>query len=164
MGYQYFPFSQSQGYDPQTCADACNAQTTYDSENLAADGSYMACVRAPSDLSYCRANGDRFFSMLMSYLRMAFPKGCIARCTMRRGMRRMGRTTDSTREMIGILFQDLIATRLCKLMGFLNLPSRAEMRTVFFRSTPCPLSRPTTIPRKEWGTPSLVRSDFLVSS
>lgn len=44
MGYQFFPFSQSQGYDPQTCADACNAQTTYDSQHPAADGSYMSCV------------------------------------------------------------------------------------------------------------------------
>lgn len=47
MGYQFFPFSQSQGYDPQTCADACNVQTAYDSRHPAADGSYMACV------SYC---------------------------------------------------------------------------------------------------------------
>ena len=45
LGYQYFPFSQSQGYDPQTCADACNVQTTYNSQHPAADGSYMACVR-----------------------------------------------------------------------------------------------------------------------
>ncbi|CAD6581526.1 MAG: hypothetical protein ASARMPRED_000637 [Alectoria sarmentosa] len=44
MGYQFFPFSQSQGYDPQTCADACNAQTTYDSQHPAADGSFMSCV------------------------------------------------------------------------------------------------------------------------
>lgn len=45
MGYQYFPFSQSQGYDPQTCADACDAQTTYDSQHPAADGNFMSCVR-----------------------------------------------------------------------------------------------------------------------
>ena len=44
MGYQYFPFSQSQGYDPQTCADACDAQTLYDSQHPAADGSFMPCV------------------------------------------------------------------------------------------------------------------------
>ncbi|KAL9134899.1 MAG: hypothetical protein Q9175_003921 [Cornicularia normoerica] len=44
MGYQYFPFSQSQGYEPQTCANACNVQTTYDSKNPAVDGSYMACI------------------------------------------------------------------------------------------------------------------------
>ncbi len=45
MGYQYFPFSQSQGYDAQTCADACDAQTAYDSRHPAADGSFMSCVR-----------------------------------------------------------------------------------------------------------------------
>ncbi|KAL9136180.1 MAG: hypothetical protein Q9175_002613 [Cornicularia normoerica] len=44
MGYQYFPFSQSQGYDPQTCADACDAQTTYDTQHPAADGSFKSCV------------------------------------------------------------------------------------------------------------------------
>ena len=44
MGYQYFPFSQSQGYDPQTCADACTAQTVYDSQHPANDGSFMSCV------------------------------------------------------------------------------------------------------------------------
>lgn len=46
MGYQYYPFSQSQGYDPQTCANACDVQTTYDSQHPAADGSYMSCVRS----------------------------------------------------------------------------------------------------------------------
>ena len=47
MGYQFFPFSQSQGYDPQTCADACDAQTRYDSRHPAADGSFMSCVSLP---------------------------------------------------------------------------------------------------------------------
>ena len=61
MGYQYFPFSQSQGYDPQTCADACNVQTTYDSENPAADGSYMACVSAFTCLNFLEANGKQIF-------------------------------------------------------------------------------------------------------
>lgn len=45
MGYQYFPFSQSQGYDPQTCADACDTQTQYNSAHPATDGSFMSCVR-----------------------------------------------------------------------------------------------------------------------
>ena len=45
VGYQYFPFSQSQGYDPQRCADACDAQTLYDSRHPAADSSFMSCVR-----------------------------------------------------------------------------------------------------------------------
>ncbi|MCJ1458623.1 hypothetical protein MMC28_008997 [Mycoblastus sanguinarius] len=44
MGYQFFPFSQSQGYTPQTCADACTAQTTYDSQHPAADGTYESCI------------------------------------------------------------------------------------------------------------------------
>ena len=44
MGYKFFPFSQSQGYTPSTCADACNLQTTYDSQHPAADGSYQSCV------------------------------------------------------------------------------------------------------------------------
>ena len=44
MGYKFFPFSQSQGYDPQTCADACNVQTTYDSQHPALDGTYQTCI------------------------------------------------------------------------------------------------------------------------
>lgn len=52
MGYHYYPFSQAQGYDPQTCANACNAQTAYDSRHPAADGTYMSCV-SPSPI-LCR--------------------------------------------------------------------------------------------------------------
>ena len=44
LGYQFFPFSQSQGYDPQTCADACNVQTTYNKKHPESDGSYNTCV------------------------------------------------------------------------------------------------------------------------
>ncbi|MCJ1479031.1 hypothetical protein MMC13_007715 [Lambiella insularis] len=44
MGYQYFPFSQSQGYTPSTCADACTAQTMYDEQHPANDCSYQPCV------------------------------------------------------------------------------------------------------------------------
>ena len=43
LGYKYFPFNQAQGYDPQTCADACNVQTAYNSRHPAADGSYLSC-------------------------------------------------------------------------------------------------------------------------
>lgn len=58
----------------------------------------------------------RFSSMRMSFPKMVFHKGCIARCTMRHGIRLTGQITDSTREMIDTLFHDRIATRLCKLM------------------------------------------------
>ena len=44
MGYKFFPFSQSQGYDPQTCGDACNVQTAYNSRHPAADGTYQTCL------------------------------------------------------------------------------------------------------------------------
>ena len=44
MGYQFFPFSQSQGYDPTTCAQACTVQTAYNSRHPAADGSYQTCT------------------------------------------------------------------------------------------------------------------------
>ncbi|KAL8951362.1 MAG: hypothetical protein Q9222_002663 [Ikaeria aurantiellina] len=43
LGYKYFPFSQSQGYTPSTCADACKAQTGYNSRHPKADGSYQTC-------------------------------------------------------------------------------------------------------------------------
>lgn len=44
MGYQFFPFSQSQGYDPTTCAQACDAQTWYNSQHPdAQDGSFQTC-------------------------------------------------------------------------------------------------------------------------
>ena len=44
MGYKFFPFSQSQGYDPQTCASACDIQTAYNSRHPAADGTYQTCI------------------------------------------------------------------------------------------------------------------------
>ncbi|KAL9001503.1 MAG: hypothetical protein Q9169_000078 [Polycauliona sp. 2 TL-2023] len=43
LGYKYLPFSQSQGYDPASCATACNAQTGYNSRHPNADGSYATC-------------------------------------------------------------------------------------------------------------------------
>ncbi|MCJ1388116.1 hypothetical protein MMC18_000961 [Xylographa bjoerkii] len=52
MGYQYFPFSQTQGFTPQTCADACGAQTAYNSQHPAADCSYEPCVRRPPSSLY----------------------------------------------------------------------------------------------------------------
>ncbi|KAL8652092.1 MAG: hypothetical protein Q9226_004414, partial [Calogaya cf. arnoldii] len=44
MGYKYFPFSQTQGYNPATCAAACKAQTGYNSRHPNADGSYATCL------------------------------------------------------------------------------------------------------------------------
>ncbi|KAL8837439.1 MAG: hypothetical protein Q9170_002524 [Blastenia crenularia] len=44
MGYKYHPFSQSQGYDPSTCAADCNSQTAYNKRHPAADGSYQTCI------------------------------------------------------------------------------------------------------------------------
>lgn len=129
MGYQYFPFSQSQGYDPQTCADACNVQTTYDSENRAADGSYTPCVSKTSVAdNVLPLTLGRFSSMRMFFLKMMFHKGCIARCIMRHGMRLTGRIMDSIRERISILFLSLTATRLCKSMDFLRFDLPQSLR------------------------------------
>ncbi|KAI4275755.1 MAG: hypothetical protein LQ337_002997 [Flavoplaca oasis] len=44
MGYEFHAFSQSQGYDPSTCAVDCNAQIAYNKRHPAADGSYPSCV------------------------------------------------------------------------------------------------------------------------
>lgn len=44
LGYQFFPFSQSQGYDPATCASACTQQTNYNSQHPGSDGSFQTCV------------------------------------------------------------------------------------------------------------------------
>ncbi|KAL8732057.1 MAG: hypothetical protein Q9166_003010 [cf. Caloplaca sp. 2 TL-2023] len=43
LGYKYYPFSQSQGYDPSACAAACKAQTGYNSRHPNADGTYATC-------------------------------------------------------------------------------------------------------------------------
>jgi len=59
MGFKYFPFDQSMGYDANVCATACWAQTDYNSRHPAADGSYMKCVSnveretLASDGSHC---------------------------------------------------------------------------------------------------------------
>ena len=45
LGYKYYPFSQTQGYTPSTCAAACTAQTGYNSRHAAANGTYQTCVR-----------------------------------------------------------------------------------------------------------------------
>ena len=44
MGYKFFAFSHSQGYDPQTCANACDAQTSYNKQYPASDGTYQTCI------------------------------------------------------------------------------------------------------------------------
>ncbi|KAL9012328.1 MAG: hypothetical protein Q9173_002899 [Seirophora scorigena] len=43
LGNRYYPFSQSQGYTPSTCAAACHAETAYNSRHPSADGSYAVC-------------------------------------------------------------------------------------------------------------------------
>ena len=138
MGYQYFPFSQSQGYDPQTCADACNAQTTYDSENLAPDGSYMACVSGfPPPCLVLKLISDRSSSTPTSFQRTASHKDCIARCTTRHGTRPMGQIMDSIEEMIGIPCHGLIATRLCKSIDFLRFAYACKNAYFFLRKNRC---------------------------
>ena len=44
MGYQYFPFSQSQGFSVITCADYCGAQSRYNENHPASDCSYVPCT------------------------------------------------------------------------------------------------------------------------
>lgn len=44
MGYQFFPFSQSQGLDLKTCTDACTKQTQYNSAHPKSDCTYNPCV------------------------------------------------------------------------------------------------------------------------
>jgi hypothetical protein len=45
MGYQFFPFSQSQGLDMRSCTAACTAQTQYNSRHPKSDCTYNPCVR-----------------------------------------------------------------------------------------------------------------------
>lgn len=44
LGMRYYPFSQSQGYTPSTCAAVCQAQTAYDKAHPRSDGSYDTCA------------------------------------------------------------------------------------------------------------------------
>lgn len=44
MGYQFFPFNQTQGYDPSTCASACTIQSQYNSQHPNTDGSFQTCA------------------------------------------------------------------------------------------------------------------------
>lgn len=44
MGFKFFPFSQSQGYTPSTCAAACTSQTSYNKAHPASDGSFQTCA------------------------------------------------------------------------------------------------------------------------
>ncbi|KAF1344800.1 hypothetical protein BDV97DRAFT_373159 [Delphinella strobiligena] len=45
MGYKYYPFSQDQGYTPQTCAAACQSTTQYNKEHLDSSGFYQSCIQ-----------------------------------------------------------------------------------------------------------------------
>lgn len=99
MGYQYFPFSQSQGYDPQTCADACDAQTLYDSQHPAADGSFLSCVRLPGHRILLLII-PRYSLMPMSFPRTPSHKVFTAPCTTRHGIPHTVQTTASTADLI----------------------------------------------------------------
>ena len=44
MGYQYFPFSQSQGFTADTCASYCNAQTSYNLNHPSSGCTYTPCT------------------------------------------------------------------------------------------------------------------------
>ncbi|MCJ1249366.1 hypothetical protein MMC30_006589 [Trapelia coarctata] len=44
MGYQFFPFSQSQGLDMKSCTDACTKQTGYNSRHPKSDCTYNPCT------------------------------------------------------------------------------------------------------------------------
>lgn len=43
-GYKFYPFTQDQGFNPQTCASACTAQSEYNQQHPAADGTYQICA------------------------------------------------------------------------------------------------------------------------
>ena len=97
MGYQFFPFSQTQGFDPSTCASACTAQTTYDESNPNPDCSYQPCVSLVLQSKIVSANGTtRSSSMHMFFPKTASLKASTARCTTRRGHRPMAPTTANT--------------------------------------------------------------------
>ena len=111
MGYKYFPFSQSQGYTPQTCADACTLQTGYDSRHPAADGSYRTCVRAVLMLRCMMSmlTINRSSSMYTCSLRMLSRRDSTVLSTTRPGLLRMPRTTDNTAVLIATLCQSRTA-------------------------------------------------------
>ena len=44
MGYQWFPFSQSQGFSATTCATYCDAQTRYNKAHYGSDCSFVPCT------------------------------------------------------------------------------------------------------------------------
>lgn len=45
MGYKYYPFSQDQGYTPQTCAAACQSTTQYNQKHPDSTGFYQSCIQ-----------------------------------------------------------------------------------------------------------------------
>lgn len=111
MGYKYYPFSQSQGYDPSTCAAACKAQTAYNSRHPNANGSYLTCVsgRVCAVVLQLTNHASHFLTPTSSP-RMQFPKACTAPSTARRGTHPTLRTTDNTVAVTGTPSLEAIAT------------------------------------------------------
>lgn len=50
MGYKFYPFSQAQGYTPETCAVACTSTTAYNKAHPDKTGFYQSCVSHPFPL------------------------------------------------------------------------------------------------------------------
>jgi len=44
MGSKFYPFSQSQSLNMESCTTACNAQTAYNKAHPKSDGTYQTCV------------------------------------------------------------------------------------------------------------------------
>ena len=97
LGNKFYPFSQSQGFTPSTCASACLAQTQYDAAHPAADGSYMSCVSSPSLSSpKHQLTQPRPFSTLTSSPKTASPKASTAPSTTKPGTPPTPQTTANT--------------------------------------------------------------------
>lgn len=111
LGYKYFPFSQSQGYDPSTCASACKAQTAYNSRHPKADGSYEICVSQSVLRSEYKSNPSGSYSLTpISCLRTRFLKACTVRSTARRGRQTTQPTMAKTAAVTDSLSLEATAT------------------------------------------------------
>lgn len=74
MGYKYYPFSQTQGYTPATCATACTAQNAYNKAYPAVDGTYQTCVSSSRLYSIEGLHADCYFAELLQFLRPLFER------------------------------------------------------------------------------------------
>ncbi len=104
MGYHFYPFSQAQCCDPQTCANACNAQSAYDSRHPAADGTYKSCVSLhPIFSRRCSLlTSNRPYSSPMSSPTTVLPKVSTALCIIRLGDLHTPQITVSTAAVTAI--------------------------------------------------------------